>query len=86
MAVLITAEVKGQTQPGYDGMLGALGATLEKAPGFLLHTAHSVEDGWRIIEVWATKEDANQFFAKHVAPNLPPGSGRSARPRICMVS
>jgi hypothetical protein len=73
MAVLMTAEVAGQTQQGYDGMLQFLAESIKVAPGFILHTAHPVEGGWRVIEVWETKEAANQFFAKHVAPNLPPG-------------
>ncbi|MCX7892540.1 MAG: hypothetical protein N2544_09295 [Burkholderiales bacterium] len=73
MAVLVTAEVKGQTREGYDGMLAALGATLARAPGFVLHAAHAVEDGWRVIEVWESKADSDRFFAQHVAPNLPPG-------------
>jgi len=73
MAVLITAEVKGQTQQGYDGMLGFLSEAIKKAPGFVLHTAHPVEGGWRIVEVWESKGDADQFFAKNIAPNLPPG-------------
>ena len=73
MAVLITAEVKGQTQQGYDGMLGALAGAIKQAQGFVLHTAYPIEGGWRVIEVWESENDANQFFAKHVAPNLPPG-------------
>jgi len=73
MAVLMTAEVSGQTQQGYDGMLQFLAESIKVAPGFILHTAHPVEGGWRVIELWETKEAANQFFAKHVAPNLPPG-------------
>jgi hypothetical protein len=73
MAVLMTAEVEGQTQPGYDGMLAALSEQLKKAPGFILHTAHPTETGWRIIELWESKDAANQFFARSVAPNLPPG-------------
>lgn len=73
MAVLITAEVAGQTQQGYDGMLQFLEEIIKVAPGFILHTAHPIEGGWRVIEVWETKEAANQFFAKYVAPNLPPG-------------
>lgn len=52
MAVLITAEVKGQTQEGYEGMLGILIENIEKAPGFVLHTAHPLEGGWRVIEIW----------------------------------
>jgi hypothetical protein len=73
MAVLVTAEVPGQTEPGYDGMLVALEGALKQAPGFILHTAHPVEGGWRVVEVWNTKAQANEWYAKHVAPNLPPG-------------
>lgn len=73
MAVLMTAEISGQTQQGYDGMLQSLAEAIKVAPGFILHAAHPVEGGWRVIELWETKEAANQFFAKHVAPNLPPG-------------
>jgi hypothetical protein len=54
-------------------MLKLLEETLKRAPGFRLHGAHPSEDGWRVIEVWDSKEHANQFFAKHVAPNLPAG-------------
>ena len=73
MAMLVTVEVKGQTEPGYDGMRSALSAPLRQAKGFILHTAHPVEGGWRVLEVWETKDDANRFFAEFVAPNLPPG-------------
>jgi hypothetical protein len=73
MAVLVTAEIQGQTPQGYDGMLGMLESALKQAPGFVLHTSHPIEGGWRVIEVWESQNDANQFFAKHVHPHLPPG-------------
>jgi quinol monooxygenase YgiN len=73
MAVLIIAEVKGQTREGYDGMLNVLEDILRAAPGLILHTSHPTEDGWRVVEVWESKAEADQFFAKNVAPNLPPG-------------
>jgi hypothetical protein len=73
MAVLVTAEVQGQTQQGYDGMLGLVANGLKQAPGFILHTAHPIEGGWRVMEIWESKHDANEFFAKYVHPNLPPG-------------
>ena len=73
MAVLVTAEVPGQSQQGYDGMLGMLQGPLKQAPGFILHTAHPVEGGWRIIELWESKSQSNEWYAKNVAPNLPPG-------------
>jgi putative acetyltransferase len=73
MAVLVTAEVSGQTQESYEGMLATLAASLRRAPGFVLHTAHPSADGWRVVEVWQSKADADRFFREHVAPHLPPG-------------
>jgi hypothetical protein len=73
MAVLVTAEVQGQTQQGYDGMFAVLAGILKQEPGFMLHTSYPIEGGWRVVEVWESKADANRFFAKSVAPNLPPG-------------
>jgi quinol monooxygenase YgiN len=73
MAVQITGEIPGQTQQGYDGMLNALEQIMKQAPGFISHSAFPVDGGWRVIEVWESKAAATEFFAKHIAPNLPPG-------------
>lgn len=73
MAVLVTAEVPGQTPQGYDPMLAAMKPALQAAPGFVLHVAYDTPDGWRVLEIWETAKDATDFFAKVVHPNLPPG-------------
>ena len=73
MPVMVIAEVPGQTPEGYDGMRAHLTVLLQQAPGFILHTSHATDDGWRVIEIWDSKHDANQFFAQYVHPNLPPG-------------
>jgi hypothetical protein len=73
VAVLVTAEVPGQTQEGYDGMLAALEPALRQAKGFIAHGAGPAGDGWRVFELWESQEDATQFFAKHIQPNLPEG-------------
>jgi hypothetical protein len=73
MAVQVISESQGLTQEIYDHMFAMLADSLRRAPGFVLHTAHPIDVGWRIIEVWNSKAEANQFFAKNVAPNLPPG-------------
>ena len=39
MAVLVIADVCGQTAQGYDGMLAVLEPLLEAAPGFIAHGA-----------------------------------------------
>jgi hypothetical protein len=73
MAVLVMAEVPGQTAEKYDEMLSVLGPRLRQAKGFIAHGAGRGAEGWRTFEIWETPDDATQFFAKHVHPNLPPG-------------
>jgi hypothetical protein len=78
MPVMMISEVSGQSPQGYDGMLALVGDALRRAPGFIVHVAHPAPDGWRIVEVWNSKEDAARFFAAHIAPNLPDG----VRPKL----
>ena len=73
MAVLVIADVPHQTQEGYEGMLAALAPALRQAKGFIAHGAGPAGDGWRVFELWESQEDATQFFAKYVHPNLPEG-------------
>jgi quinol monooxygenase YgiN len=78
MPVMITADALQQTQEGYDTMFHQLAAGRAQTPGFVLHTAHPIEGGWRVFEVWESRAAAMAFYAAHVAPNLPPG----VRPKL----
>lgn len=73
MAILVSAVVPNQTAEKYDGMLVHLADLIKAAPGFILHGSHPADGGWRVYEVWDTREHSDQFFAKFVVPNLPPG-------------
>ena len=73
MAVLVTADVPGQTQEGYDHMIAALTPALKQAKGFIAQGAGPAGDGWRVFEIWESQADATAFFAKHIHPNLPEG-------------
>lgn len=73
MAVLIKSKVKGQTPEGYRSVLGAVRQPLKQASGFIAHFAHPAEDAWDIYEVWQSKTEADQWFAKFIVPNLPAG-------------
>ena len=81
MAVLVTADVPGQTQEAYDQMLAVLGPLLRQAKGFIAHGAGPAGDLWRSFEIWESPEDATQFFARHIHPNLPAG----IKPRRTML-
>lgn len=73
MAVLITADVKGQTQAGYDALLAAVGPAMERARGFIAHGGGPHGEGWRVFELWESEADATRFFATCIRPNLPDG-------------
>ena len=73
MAVLVTADVPGQTQEKYDHMLAVLSPALRQAKGFIAHGAGPSAQGWRSFEIWESSEDATSFFAKYIHPNLPEG-------------
>jgi hypothetical protein len=73
MPVLVTADVPQQTQESYDNMLAVLGPAIRQAKGFIAHGAGPSSDGWRTFEIWESQEDATQFFAKYIHPNLPEG-------------
>lgn len=73
MAVLMTSEIAGQTFEGYDGLFHTVSPALKRAQGFLMHVSHPLDGGWRVIEIWNSREDAARFFATTIAPNLPDG-------------
>lgn len=71
MAVLMTAEVSGQTLAGYSELFDVVSSELRSAQGFLMHASHPVDGGWRVIEIWDSRQDAAAFFATTIAPHLP---------------
>lgn len=73
MAVIMTSDVAGQTLQGYDGLFTTVSPALRTAQGFVLHVSHPVEGGWRVVEIWESREDAARFFATSIAPHLPEG-------------
>lgn len=73
MAILMISDVGGQTPEGYDGLLGKVSPTLKAAPGFVMHASHPIDGGWRVVEIWESREHAAKFFASTIAPHLPEG-------------
>ena len=73
MAVLVTADVPGQTVEGYDRMIAVFSPALRQAKGFIAQGAGPSGEGWRVFEIWESQADATEFFAKYIHPNLPAG-------------
>jgi quinol monooxygenase YgiN len=72
MAVLVTAHVENQTEEGWDKVFAMLGPAMRQAKGFIAVGGGNSHDGWRTFEIWESAQDATEFFAKYVRPNLPP--------------
>ena len=73
MAVLITADVPGQTEEGLARMMVVLEPVLRQTKGFIA-VGHGLVNGEiKCFEVWESQEDATKFFADHIHPTLPPG-------------
>jgi hypothetical protein len=66
MAVGLVIAVPGGTQQRYDAVFEALDLTEQKPEGLLLHIAGPVEDGWRIIDVWESRESFDEFSEKRL--------------------
>jgi hypothetical protein len=73
MAVIVIAHAPGQTAAGYDAMLEVLADQARQAPGFVLHSAYCVDGSWQVVELWQSKAQANEFYARQVVPHLPTG-------------
>lgn len=47
----MTSEVAGQTRPGHDGLFKAVSYMLRTARGFVVHSLHPINEGWRVIKI-----------------------------------
>jgi hypothetical protein len=86
MAILVTADVPGQTEEGLARMMTVLEPVLKQAKGFIA-VGHGVSgDSMKVFEVWETQEDATRFFADYIHPNLPPGiTPRRSYLKLCSL-
>lgn len=80
MPILMIAEVGGQTREGYQQVFDAIAPLYRKAPGFVAHLSHPMEQGWCVMDVWETREQFERFFAQHVVPRL--SQNPELRPKI----
>ena len=74
MAVLMIGDVPDLPEEAYAGMMVGLKPSLLATEGFISHSAGPGPTGaWRVVEVWDSQEQADEWFEANVTPNLPPG-------------
>ena len=62
MAIGILIEIPGGTQKHYDKVMDKLQLGGKPAPGGIFHVAGPMEGGWRVVDVWESKEAFDHFF------------------------
>jgi len=74
MAVVMMSELPG-VDAGFAEAAREMGLLDEMvvAPGFVRHLSGATSSGYRVIEVWESREAWQAWFDGHVAPKLPPG-------------
>jgi uncharacterized protein (DUF1330 family) len=61
MAVAMLAEIPGLTQEQYETVVTRVNETGSPA-GALFHAGGPIEDGYRVVEVWQSREAADAFY------------------------
>jgi hypothetical protein len=73
MAILATAEAAGMTQEMFAELASKLSGDLRNAPGLVFHTSGPIASGWKVTEVWQSREDCESWYDNKVKPALHPG-------------
>jgi len=75
MAVVMMTEVPG-ADTGMDDAMRQAGVleALAAQPGFRGHWSGATGSGYRVVELWDSREQCQAFLEGHIAPNLPPGA------------
>ena len=74
MAVLLIADVPDLTEEVYAGMASQSTPLMRASKGFICHAGGPNPAGvWRVVEIWESEEDGQNWFDHNIKPNLPPG-------------
>jgi hypothetical protein len=68
MAYVTTIDVFGITPKEYRAILDEMGVELRPEPGIYLHLTVPIEGGYRVIEVWDSREGFEAFMQARMAP------------------
>jgi hypothetical protein len=72
MAIAVEMNVRGASLEQYDQVREKMGLTQNGAtpPGALFHWIAPSEDGWRVVDVWESREAFDRFAQEHIGPNM----------------
>ena len=70
MAVLVTSDGPGITAEMDEGMVKSLDLIGNPPPGARIRLAGPIDDGWRIVSLWDSREAFQSFVDSRLRPAL----------------
>jgi hypothetical protein len=68
MLFVTTLDVTGLTPEEYRAVLDEMGVETRPAAGIFLHLTTTTDFGYRIVEIWDSKEGFEEFLEKRLGP------------------
>ena len=68
MIYVTTLDVTGLTPEEYRAVLDEMGVENRPAAGIFLHLTTTTDFGYRIVEIWDSKESFEEFLEKRLGP------------------
>ena len=81
MAIGILVDVPGATQEQYDKTMIELNLDAQPAQGLISHLAGPSATGWRVVDVWQTRADFENFLQTRLGAAIH-NSGMTGQPQI----
>ena len=79
-SVVVVEEVPGGTQSIYEQVGARVMPEGQLPEGCVVHIAGPMEGGWRVITVWDTEEQYQQFTNEKLIPALQEVAGEEGEP------
>ena len=68
MAVVLIADIPGMTSDLYRQAINQVRDQLKAAPGFVAHAGTPTPTGFRVTEIWESREDCTRFLESTIMP------------------
>src|SRR3954454_16461604 len=85
MALAMLAEIPGLTRQKYESVVTSVNRAGGSPAGALLHAAGPSDSGYRIVEVWETREAAEAFYGSEVYRRAVAEADLATEPEIVMT-
>lgn len=88
MPIGVLIEIPGCSAEQYDQVVNAIGLAPPRPilpRGLRSHVGGPTPEGWRVFDVWETREDYEQFAREHVGPALAAAGVPPFRPQVMHV-